>query len=398
MTRSEPSAAATQEFVRRIHGAGTRLVLVTTGGASQAIPALLTVPGASRTVLEAAVPYSAAALMVWLKTEPENFCSEHTARLMAMAAYQRATAYAQREPSGGNVVGVACTASLASDRPKLGAHRIHVAAQSAEFTAVASLELSKGVRDRGGEELLAAQLLLNMVARACALKDRVSLELQTSEHVIEEETVAPVPWRQLFAGERNIVQANESRAMTSAQQTIDSARPSIPARRAIFPGAFHPLHDGHRRMAQVAAEQLHTSIEWELSITNVDKPPLDFHEIRLRSAQIPPAAPLWLTRAPTFLEKARLFPDSTFIVGIDTAKRIAEPRYYHDAVECAAAITGIAAAGCRFLVFGRKTAEGFEMLADLSLPPGLREICEQVPAGTFREDISSTELRRKSGQ
>jgi nicotinamide mononucleotide (NMN) deamidase PncC/nicotinic acid mononucleotide adenylyltransferase len=395
VAHSEPNAVASREFVSRVHAAGTRFVLVTTGGGSQAIPALLTVPGASRTVLEAAVPYSASALTDWLKTQPEHFCSEYTARLMAMAAYQRATAYTPRESAGGKVAGVACTASLASDRPKLGAHRIHVAAQTAELTAVASLELLKGARDRGGEELLAAQLLLNMVARACGLSDRASLDLQASEHVVEEETMAPLSWRQLFAGERNVVQADESPTATNVQMATSSARSSCTKGRAIFPGAFHPLHDGHRHMARIAAEELQTPIEWELSITNVDKPPLDFHEMRLRSAQLSADASLWLTRAPTFVEKARLFPNSTFIVGVDTITRIAEPRYYHgDADECTAAITAIATAGCRFLVFGRKTSEGFETLTDLSLPSGLREICDQIPESVFREDISSTELRR----
>ncbi len=38
--------------------------------------------------------------------------------------------------------------------------------------------------------------------------------------------------------------------------------------------AFHPLHDGHRKMAQVAADILNTDVEFELSVRNVDKPAL----------------------------------------------------------------------------------------------------------------------------
>ena len=79
--------------------------------------------------------------------------------------------------------------------------------------------------------------------------------------------------------------------------------------------------------------------------------------------------------APTFVEKAAIFPGATFIVGADTLARIAEPRYYgNDREACAKALEAIAAAGCRFLVFGRRTQKRFESLADLALPPVLRVV------------------------
>ena len=128
-------------------------------------------------------------------------------------------------------------------------------------------------------------------------------------------------------------------------------------------------------MARLAAAQLSLPVEWELSITNVDKPPLDFYEMRARAAQFPSGTTLWLTRAPTFVEKAAIFPGATFIVGADTLARIAEPRYYgNDREACAKALEAIAAAGCRFLVFGRRTQKRFESLADLALPPVLRVV------------------------
>ena len=49
-------------LVARIHAAPIRLVLAITGGGSRAIAELLEVPGGSRTLLEAVVPYSSAAL------------------------------------------------------------------------------------------------------------------------------------------------------------------------------------------------------------------------------------------------------------------------------------------------------------------------------------------------
>ncbi|HVW37387.1 MAG TPA: hypothetical protein VHB99_08775, partial [Pirellulales bacterium] len=149
------SAQASDEFIRAIHAAPLELVLAVTGGGSRAISALLEVPGASRTVLEAVVPYSAAALSDWLGARPDHFCDDRTARAMAMAAYQRAIRLAKSsEPKSPSspLAGVACTASLASDRPKRGAHRLHAALQTESLTVVQSLELTKGARSRLEEE------------------------------------------------------------------------------------------------------------------------------------------------------------------------------------------------------------------------------------------------------
>src|SRR5207245_1087635 len=124
-------------------------------------------------------------------------------------------------------------------------------------------------------------------------------------------------------------------------------------RRIVFPGAFDPRHDGHRRMARLAAERLGLTVEHEISILNVDKPPLDFIEMQRRLEQFTDDERLWYTRAATFVEKAALFPGCTFVVGADTIARIAEAKYYgHDGQARDRAIAAIAAAGCRFLVFG----------------------------------------------
>jgi nicotinic acid mononucleotide adenylyltransferase len=164
--------------------------------------------------------------------------------------------------------------------------------------------------------------------------------------------------------------------------------------RAVFPGEFNPLHVGHRRMAEIAKRLLGTPVEFEISINNVEKPPLDYYEIQRRVGQFAPEQTVWLTRAARFVEKARLFPGATFIVGIDTVRRIASPRFYAGAAACEEAIESIAARGCRFLVFGRNLGTGFVSLGNLDLPSSLQAICQEVPADEFREDVSSTNMRR----
>ncbi len=404
-------------LVARIHDAPVQLVLAITGGGSRAIAELLERPGGSSVLLEAIVPYSSNSLVDFLAATPEQFCAPRTARLMAMAAYQRALELTGEERgsladgagvSSLAVIGVACTASLASDRPKRGEHRVHVGFQTAKATAEFSLILAKGARTRLEEETIAAQLILNATSEASGGLGQLDPRLQTGETVERRRADADQAQRELLHGQR--------------RQITLGRTPILPGgmRRAIFPGAFNPLHDGHRQMARIAARRLELPVEFEISIHNVDKPPLDYLEMQDRASQFAADETLWLTRAPTFDEKSRLFPDATFIVGADTIARIADPAYYGNSEGAMlSAIDRMAERGGRFLIFGRasKTDAGqvatpdddrrlrlrvnqvqaenvFQSLESLDLPPSLVAMCDEVSESEFRADISSTQLRR----
>lgn len=367
-----------EQLVQQIHDSPRRIVLVATGGGSRAIADLLEVPGGSRTLLEAVVPYSPPAIVAWLGGPPDEFCSAATARAMAMVAFQRARVY---EETGTTPAGVACTASLATDRPKLGPHRVHIAVQTDALTATWWLQLQKDRRSRTEEERLVGRLLLNVIAEACGVAERLKLDLLEGEQVEESKTGAPAEWQDLLLGNVENVCVHPT------------GRPP----KLLFPGAFNPLHAGHRRMAQIACEVLHEPVALEISIVNVDKPPLDYAEIGRRLDQFASEQTVYLTRAATFEEKSRLFPGATFIVGVDTMRRIAAAEYYGgNQAACQFALERIASRGCHFLLFGRELGAGFVRLADLNLPAVLHNICREVPPDVFREDISSTAIR-KSG-
>src|SRR5262245_45786282 len=161
---------STRALIELLHAAPYRCVLALTGGGTMAAAQLLNVPGGSRTILEIQVPYSEPALVDFLGRRPEHFCSVETGRLLASRAYERAlwlmrhgSASRAEAPqaSGGPprlaepwhtpgepVIGVGVTASLATDRPKRGDHRLHVATCSASEIRSYSLVLTKGARDR----------------------------------------------------------------------------------------------------------------------------------------------------------------------------------------------------------------------------------------------------------
>jgi nicotinic acid mononucleotide adenylyltransferase len=175
-------------------------------------------------------------------------------------------------------------------------------------------------------------------------------------------------------------------------------RPAAPLPSAVLPGSFNPPHDGHLRLAQTAAEILGAPVHFELSVLNVDKPPLTAAEIRRRLDRLAGRATVELTRAPTFLEKARIFPDCTFVVGADTVERLVAVRYYGDSeAQMHAALDEMRGRGARFLVAARRAATGrLHSLADAAIPAKFAGLFTQIPESRFRVDISSTELRASS--
>jgi len=390
-------------LIESLERAGWRTAIVATGGGSEAIAHLLTTPGASGVVLEAIVPYASGAVDRWLGGPQESYCSSRTARRLAVLAWQRACALGTPP---GRAVGAAVTASLRTRQPKQGPHRIFVAVQTLASTRVATLVLLKNARSRRDEEQIAAALLLNQLADECCRPPihLAEMPLLEGEQVEVDRESAALAWQELFAGVRRIVlaeSADQTLARTagaatarSPQATLVEEEQVLPGR-LVFPGSFDPLHDGHRLMAATAEDCASRRIEYELSITNVDKPALDYVEIRQRLSQFS-GQTLWLTRAATFLDKIDIFPASTFVMGADTYKRLADPKYYGGSVDTAArSVRHIAESVRGIIVFGRQIAGLFDDSVQSDVPETLRRVSLFISEQDFRRDISSTQLRQQ---
>lgn len=176
----------------------------------------------------------------------------------------------------------------------------------------------------------------------------------------------------------------------------------------IFPGTFNPYHKGHQAIANHADVYTGKHTLLEHSIDRVGKNNTiendifsslsDYFEIHNRT--------LIVTNAKFFWQKAQLFPGSTFVVGVDTFKRIIDHKLIMDegVPEDSAKrvveynLKRVRDCNCDFLVYPRyvkgvlKTMPHYDDgLHDLS---NFTDMSHRLIEPKFMPvDISSTELR-----
>ena len=316
-----------------VHASPVRAVMHVTGGAAQSLGWVMAVPGASRTLLEARVPYAREAMVDLLGKEPAQYVDARCARRLARAAYARGVRLSP--PSGDDarhVVGLGCTCALASVPPKKGAHRCVVATFGLRGAAEYSLVLEKDARDRWEEDGLASRLVVHALAEAAELSraasratesadkhspsgnDRLegdllaphlvpgdALETNFSETLIaraggieyspsddhrspgdkDPRTRSRVPFEWLARGDGELVE------LTDGEVTAADALPGgATAKPLVLPGSFNPLHDGHRGML-AAALKLRAGHRpaFELAVTNADKGTMPVEEVMRRAEQ-----------------------------------------------------------------------------------------------------------------
>ena len=367
--------------ITRIHNSKTKLVMSVSGVGSQSINWLLSVPGASKTLIEATIPYSNESLNRYIGEVPRQYVSKTTALSMAKAAYIQGVEYGNHEI---DIIGVSCTGAISTNRKRRGDNQAFIGLWGPRLKYVAHLILEKGERNRVEEEELVSSLIVQYIEEKLLGNSVLNMELNKLESVSVDETEFPSDLDSLVNGHISSITY-----MGSNLVGLDKS-----FKGGILSGSFNPMHQGHIELSKLASDMLGVPVAFEISAINVDKPPLQANEIEKRLSQFERSETVILTCAPLFGEKSSIFQNSTFIIGNDTALRLVDPKYYdNDVQNMYTSLQKVMDNKCDFLVAGRLQNSEFKTISDMAIPEAFISLFQGIPESQFRMDLSSTELR-----
>ena len=376
----------TKDTIQNIHNADTQMVISVTGAGSKAITWLLSIPGASKTLLEAYVPYSESSQKKFLDASNlSKSVSEDTATALAKKSYRNAVQLRQFDYP---VIGVGCTAAISTDRNRRGANEAFISIWNPGGINTIHITLDKSEEDRAKDEEKISLLILSQIAKMVLGKSEIEIPLNAKD-TIEEST-------QEFKSIIDSLIAGQIKSFIKRSTTTKNI-PDGKYSGVILSGSFNPLHQGHVALKKYVAQKYDLDFTYEISISNVDKPNLTSKEIKLRLGQFKKEDTVIIDQAPLFSEKSILFPKSIFLIGYDTAERLVDIKYYSsDFEQMCQSLSLIEHNKCRFLIAGRVTNGKFLTLENLNIPKRFKDLFIEIPESEFRVDKSSSEIRNRT--
>ncbi len=384
MFNSKPLKQIIEKIINRINEDPVKISGIFAGSGSSFANWFLTTPGSSNTLMQLDFPYSHGSVDELLGRVPGVYVTEQVANEFANIAYLRASRLVS---AGEEVIGIGCTSALISDVPKKGEHRAHVSIRNKDEMLSVSLKLNKGFRDRISEEDLVSRFILNEVDEFWfkSGNDILLSDLSAEDEVCRKENKYYDAIKQLFETKQPFLIINQY------GELLDF--PYYPT--SIIPGSFNPLHTGHKQLAKLIGEMKGSTVDFEISIYNVDKDNMTMEDVNQRILQFIGVGTIIISKSKTFVEKSTYFKGCSFVVGWDTAVRILDAKYYNNNFKTGlAALDSIRKNRCEFIVVGRLDEFGnFRNAKDISIPDGYEDMFIMIEEEKFRSDISSTDFR-----
>lgn len=146
------------ETIENIQSSGFKACIVMSGGGISAANVLLSHAGASRFILDVQIPYDQNAFKLYLKDTPDSFCSVDTTNRLSRQAYLNALSL-----SNDDVIGVAVTAAIATNRVRRGADRAYISITSGK--GVQCVEVAFKTEGRTDQEAELCECIIHFIAK-----------------------------------------------------------------------------------------------------------------------------------------------------------------------------------------------------------------------------------------
>ena len=350
-----------------------RIYVVCTGAGAGIQDALWSVPGISQVLVGSEFPYAPEATSAFLGFTPEHYCSAETAIDMAMEAYYRAYKF-----GGGRAYGVALTASVASTVEHRGDHRAFAATISDSGCQVYRVTLKKGVGM--AQRAIDGHICNQLVAHA--LHESVLHTSAFDMTRVEHYTSGSTP---MLARERFLARPFFSKIGTRAE-ALPLEHYAVGNRGAIFPGAFNPPHEGHFGIAEQFEDFVGGRVAFAVEVSPPHKEALTVTEMLQRAKALQGHDVIFTSGAGLYVEKARMFPGLGILIGIDSFRRMLDPKWGVNIEDLKAGL-----ANTCFVVADRTVDGELRSLDPSEVPEGLQ--CRRLAC---RWDVSSSEIRARA--
>lgn len=296
----------------KLKALGVNIHVVATGAGAGLQKMLWEIPGSSAYLSGCSFPYDGAEQEELLGFMPEHFCSEEAAVDLASAAYMKAYKF-----GGKKAVGLALTASVASEKIHKGDHRAFACIVTDDMVRTAHLTFKKdvGIRQRrfDGEDCddLGFYLLID--------------SLGVAESAFSHPDYFHYQDASALALERFMLRPYFS--------ALGQRGTNFDGRFAIMPGAFNPPHEGHLGAAKASLEEYNYPAVFETTAEPPHKGALTVQELLQRAKMLHGYDRIFTRKLPYYLDKARAYPGKPLILGADAMVRMMDPKWGLDPVD-----------------------------------------------------------------
>jgi len=293
-----------------------KFVVAITGGGSEFISDRLVEGGASSYLLEATIPYSQESLKEYVNGVREKFCSDSTARQMAMAAHLRGIKLGYA-----NTIGIGASSSLTKpDGEREGRdHRAFVSVCFHPYIFSVSLDLNKlEIDGREQQERYVAESIY-------ALSSDLVMWLDQKNDLFLKKL------RERWESENGTIFNSHNKELAefivSDKGLLFFEKYKPTGQVCVYSGSFNPYHEGHQYIFDKTQELFgKENVYLELAIVNHEKGALDTIEIAKRIQKFSEVN-FVLCKFGMFVHKAmelnKIFElPPIFPMGYDTFKRI----------------------------------------------------------------------------